>query len=196
MRTIQKVLVGQSGSPTVAINSSLAGIINQAHKHDIEVIGMRNGIEGFLEGRTVNLSDILHPTRNKQSVELLAQTPSSFLGSCRYKLPNPTQDKNFYQQITSRLTSLAIDGILYIGGNDSMDTVDKISRYFAENLIDIPTIGIPKTIDNDLESTDHTPGFGSAARYIATAVQELARDAEVYGKPSITIIETMGRDAG
>ena len=196
MRTIQKVLVGQSGGPTVAINSSLAGIINQAHKHDIEVIGMCNGIEGFLEGRTVNLSDIFHPTRNKQSVELLAQTPSSFLGSCRYKLPDPTQDKNFYQQIASRLTSLAIDGVLYIGGNDSMDTVDKISRYFAENLIDIPTIGIPKTIDNDLEGTDHTPGFGSAARYIATAVQELARDAEVYGKSSITIIETMGRDAG
>lgn len=201
MRTIKKVLVGQSGGPTAVINASLAGVIRQAHEHDLEVIGMRNGIEGFLEGRTANLTDLFHPARNhrtygKQAIELLARTPSSFLGSCRYKLPDYEKDLPFYQHLAHSLASLDIDGILYIGGNDSMDTVEKISAYFAANHTDIPVIGVPKTIDNDLEGTDHTPGFGSAARYIATVVQELARDAEVYGKSSITIIETMGRDAG
>ena len=134
--------------------------------------------------------------QQKRTVELLAKTPSSFLGSCRYKLPEVSEKTSIYQDIECRLTSLGIDGILYIGGNDSMDTVNKLAAYFTQHNNDVSVIGIPKTIDNDLEGTDHSPGFGSSARYIATIVRELARDSEVYNKPNITIVETMGRDAG
>lgn len=231
MRKIRKILIGQSGGPTVAINSSLAGIIARAHEEGIEIYGMQNGIEGFLSGRYTNLTNLFFPQKNqlnrnvdqqghivnqqkrnvdqqehgvdqretdqqKRTVELLAKTPSSFLGSCRYKLPEVSEKTSIYQDIECRLTSLEIDGILYIGGNDSMDTVNKLAAYFAQRNNDVSVIGIPKTIDNDLEGTDHSPGFGSSARYIATIVRELARDSEVYGKPNITIVETMGRDAG
>ena len=245
MRKIRKILIGQSGGPTVAINSSLAGIIARAHEEGIEIYGMQNGIEGFLSGRYTNLTNLFFPQENQQkhnvdqqehivnqqnhnvdqqehivnqqnrnvdqqehgvdqrgadqqkcTVELLAKTPSSFLGSCRYKLPEVSEKTSIYQDIECRLTSLGIDGILYIGGNDSMDTVNKLAAYFAQHNNDISVIGIPKTIDNDLEGTDHSPGFGSSARYIATIVRELARDSEVYNKPNITIVETMGRDAG
>ena len=223
MRKIRKILIGQSGGPTVAINSSLAGIITRAHEEGIEIYGMQNGIEGFLNGRYTNLTDLFFPQdtpqkrateqqkrsadqqcnvdqratdQQKYTVELLAKTPSSFLGSCRYKLPEVSEETPVYQDIECRLTSLGIDGILYIGGNDSMDTVNKLTAYFAQRNNDVSVIGIPKTIDNDLEGTDHAPGFGSSARYIATIVRELARDSEVYGKPNITIVETMGRDAG
>ena len=230
MRKIRKILIGQSGGPTVAINSSLAGIITHAHEEGIEIYGMQNGIEGFLNGRYSNLTNLFFPQGTPQkrtveqqergvgqhtasqqergvdqqcvaeqhqyTVELLAKTPSSFLGSCRYKLPEVSEETPVYQDIECRLTSLGIDGILYIGGNDSMDTVNKLAAYFAQHNNDVSVIGIPKTIDNDLEGTDHAPGFGSSARYIATIVRELARDSEVYGKPNITIVETMGRDAG
>ena len=224
MRKIRKILIGQSGGPTVAINSSLAGIITHAHEEGIEIYGMQNGIEGFLNGRYTNLTNLFFPKdtpqkrateqqkhsvdqqergvdqhaidQQKYTVELLAKTPSSFLGSCRYKLPEVFEETTVYQDIECRLTSLGIDGILYIGGNDSMDTVNKLAAYFAQHNNDVSVIGIPKTIDNDLEGTDHAPGFGSSARYIATIVRELARDSEVYGKPNITIVETMGRDAG
>ena len=231
MRKIRKILIGQSGGPTVAINSSLAGIIARAHEEGIEIYGMQNGIEGFLSGRYTNLTNLFFPQENqpnrnvdqqghivnqqkrnvdqqehgvdqreadqqKRTVELLAKTPSSFLGSCRYKLPEVSEKTSFYQNIECRLASLGIDGILYIGGNDSMDTVNKLAAYFAQHNNEVSVIGIPKTIDNDLEGTDHSPGFGSSARYIATIVRELARDSEVYGKPNITIVETMGRDAG
>ena len=248
MRKIRKILIGQSGGPTVAINSSLAGIITRAHEEGIEIYGMQNGIEGFLNGRYSNLTDLFFPQdtpqkraaeqqkhsvdqqergvdqraidqqergvnqratdqqergadqratdQQKYTVELLAKTPSSFLGSCRYKLPEVSEETPVYQDIECRLTSLGIDGILYIGGNDSMDTVNKLAAYFAQRDNDVSVIGIPKTIDNDLEGTDHAPGFGSSARYIATIIRELARDSEVYGKPNITIVETMGRDAG
>lgn len=231
MRKIRKILIGQSGGPTVAINSSLAGIIARAHEEGIEIYGMQNGIEGFLSGRYTNLTNLFFPQENqpnrnvdqqghivnqqkrnvdqqehgvdqreadqqKRTVELLAKTPSSFLGSCRYKLPEVSEKTSFYQNIECRLASLGIDGILYIGGNDSMDTVNKLAAYFAQHNNEVSVIGIPKTIDNDLEGTDHSPGFGSSARYIATIVRELARDSEVYNKPNITIVETMGRDAG
>ena len=245
MRKIRKILIGQSGGPTVAINSSLAGIIARAHEEGIEIYGMQNGIEGFLSGRYTNLTNLFFPQENQQkhnvdqqehivnqqnhnvdqqehivnqqnrnvdqqehsvdqrgadqqkrTVELLAKTPSSFLGSCRYKLPEVSEKTSIYQDIECRLTSLGIDGILYIGGNDSMDTVNKLAAYFTQHNNDVSVIGIPKTIDNDLEGTDHSPGFGSSARYIATIVRELARDSEVYNKPNITIVETMGRDAG
>lgn len=223
MRKIRKILIGQSGGPTVAINSSLAGIITRAHEEGVETYGMQNGIEGFLNGRYTNLTSLFFPQEIQQeraadekcgadqhnadqqhhgtdqqqyTVELLAKTPSSFLGSCRYKLPEVSEETPVYQDIECRLSSLGIDGILYIGGNDSMDTVNKLAAYFAQHNSDVSVIGIPKTIDNDLEDTDHAPGFGSSARYIATIVRELARDSEVYGKPNITIVETMGRDAG
>ena len=245
MRKIRKILIGQSGGPTVAINSSLAGIIARAHEEGIKIYGMQNGIEGFLSGRYTNLTNLFFPQENQQkhnvdqqehivnqqnhnvdqqehivnqqnrnvdqqehsvdqrgadqqkrTVELLAKTPSSFLGSCRYKLPEVSEKTSIYQDIECRLTSLGIDGILYIGGNDSMDTVNKLAAYFAQHNNEVSVIGIPKTIDNDLEGTDHSPGFGSSARYIATIVRELARDSEVYNKPNITIVETMGRDAG
>ena len=217
MRKIRKILIGQSGGPTVAINSSLAGIIARAHEEGIEIYGMQNGIEGFLSGRYTNLTNLFFPQKNQQersvdqqehgvdqrgadqqkrTVELLAKTPSSFLGSCRYKLPEVSQKTSIYQDIECRLASLGIDGILYIDGNDSMDTVNKLATYFAQHNNEVSVIGIPKTIDNDLEGTDHSPGFGSSARYIATIVRELARDSEVYNKPNITIVETMGRDAG
>ena len=217
MRKIRKILIGQSGGPTVAINSSLAGIIARAHEEGIEIYGMQNGIEGFLSGRYTNLTNLFFPQKNQQersvdqqehgvdqrgadqqkrTVELLAKTPSSFLGSCRYKLPEVSEKTSIYQDIECRLASLGIDGILYIGGNDSMDTVNKLAAYFTQHNNDVSVIGIPKTIDNDLEGTDHSPGFGSSARYIATIVRELARDSEVYNKPNITIVETMGRDAG
>ena len=231
MRKIRKILIGQSGGPTVAINSSLAGIIARAHEEGIKIYGMQNGIEGFLSGRYTNLTNLFFPQENQQkhnvdqqehivnqqnrnvdqqehsvdqrgadqqkrTVELLAKTPSSFLGSCRYKLPEVSEKTSIYQDIECRLTSLGIDGILYIGGNDSMDTVNKLAAYFTQHNNDVSVIGIPKTIDNDLEGTDHSPGFGSSARYIATIVRELARDSEVYNKPNITIVETMGRDAG
>ena len=198
MRKIRKILIGQSGGPTVAINSSLAGIITRAHEEGIEIYGMQNGIEGFLNGRYSNLTNLFFPQdtpqkratdQQKYTVELLTKTPSSFLGSCRYKLPEVSEETPVYQDIECRLTSLGIDGILYIGGNDSMDTVNKLAAYFAQRNNDV-------SIDNDLERTDHAPGFGSSARYIATIVRELARDSEVYGKPNITIVETMGRDAG
>lgn len=221
MRKIRKILIGQSGGPTVAINSSLAGIITRAHDEGVEIYGMQNGIEGFLNGHYTNLTELFFPQENQQeraadekciadqhctdqhaadqqqyTVELLAKTPSSFLGSCRYKLPEVSEETPVYQDIECRLSSLGIDGVLYIGGNDSMDTVNKLAAYFAQHNNDVSVIGIPKTIDNDLEGTDHAPGFGSSARYIATIVRELARDSEVYGKPNITIVETMGRDAG
>ena len=217
MRNIRKILIGQSGGPTVAINSSLAGIIARAHEEGIEIYGMQNGIEGFLSGRYTNLTNLFFPQENQQNrsvdqqehgvdqhgadqqkrtVELLAKTPSSFLGSCRYKLPEVSEKTSFYQDIEYRLTSLGIDGILYIGGNDSMDTVNKLAAYFAQHNNEVSVIGIPKTIDNDLEGTDHTPGFGSAARFVASVTAELTRDGGVYNTKNVTFIEAMGRDAG
>ncbi len=172
MRKIKTILVGQSGGPTAAINASLAGVIRTAYSHNLRILGMCNGIQGFLEGRVVDLNQALNlassPNTAEQNLQLLRKTPSSWLGSCRFKLPAPDENPSFYQRITTRVDKLGIDAILYIGGNDSMDTTDKLSRYFTHTDIDVPVIGIPKTIDNDLEGTDHTPGFGSAARFVAT----------------------------
>ena len=222
---IRTILVGQSGGPTAAINASLAGVVRAAHAQGLRVLGMRNGIQGFLEGDVVDLVEALgltasesgssnHASTNpgEKNLQLLRKTPSSWLGSCRFKLPelemelesnsvvcssrDSTAIPPIYQQIDAQLKKYQIDAVLYIGGNDSMDTTDKLSRYFAQVESHVRVVGVPKTIDNDLEGTDHAPGFGSSARYIATIVRELARDSEVYGKPNITIVETMGRDAG
>lgn len=186
----KNLIVGQSGGPTAVINSSLYGIITEGEKQDNvgTVYGMVNGIEGFLKGNYLNLSEM-------KDMEKLLYTPAAYLGSCRYKLPEDLNDP-VYPQILKELDALEVGYFCYIGGNDSMDTVSKLSRYAAKVESEIHFIGVPKTIDNDLVLTDHTPGYGSAARYVAQTVREIARDAAVYDKKSVTIVEIMGRHAG
>lgn len=212
---IRTILVGQSGGPTAAINASLAGVVRAAHSQGLRVLGMRNGIQGFLEGSVIDLVEALEltasePEASEQTVtnpgeknlQLLRKTPSSWLGSCRFKLPEldtnsqSTVISPIYQQIDAQLKKYQVDAVLYIGGNDSMDTTDKLSRYFAQIESPVRVVGVPKTIDNDLEGTDHTPGFGSAARFVASVTAELTRDGGVYNSKNVTFIEAMGRDAG
>ena len=187
------VLVGQSGGPTAAINASLAGVIAAARSLGVRVTGMRYGIQGFLAGRTVNLDEAVPDSR---SLALLKQTPASWLGSCRFKLPQATDDESVYQELFRRFEEEGASCVLYIGGNDSMDTIAKLGDYGQSIDSEIRFMGIPKTIDNDLVGTDHTPGFGSAARLVATSTAELALDADVYDLKSVTFVEIMGRDAG
>ena len=189
------IAVAQSGGPTCAINASLLGVYRQALKEkDIShVFGSINGIEGIIKDELVNLNAVV---RTNDDMDLLRQTPSTVLGSCRYKLPDFHEDSEVYEKILKCFEKHGIGAFFYIGGNDSMDTVNKLSRFMAERKKDIRIIGIPKTIDNDLECTDHTPGFGSAAKYVAATVQEIIRDSSVYSIDSITIIEIMGRHAG
>ena len=189
------IAVAQSGGPTCAINASLLGVFRHAVKYDeIETIyGSVNGIEGLIYNNLVNLNELINCD---DDVELIRQTPSTVLGSCRYKLPAFSDDSSVYETILETLNEHNIGAFFYIGGNDSMDTVMKLDRYFKEKGIDIKVIGIPKTIDNDLPITDHTPGFGSAAKYVATTMQEIVRDSSVYSISSVTIVEIMGRDTG
>ncbi len=189
------IAVAQSGGPTCAINASLLGVYRQALKEEsIEhVFGSINGIEGILKDELVNLNAVV---RTNEDMYLLRQTPSTVLGSCRYKLPAYEEDITPYEKILSTFERHGIGAFFYIGGNDSMDTVDKLSKFMASRNKNIKIMGIPKTIDNDLECTDHTPGFGSAAKYVATSVQEIIRDSSVYSIDSVTIIEIMGRHAG
>ncbi len=189
---IHRILVGQSGGPTAAINSSLAGVIAAARQAGAEPIGMRYGIQGFLAGKTVDLNAAL-PT--DADLQLLRQTPSSWLGSCRFKLP-ALDDVAFYDDAFASFEEAGIDAVLYIGGNDSMDTIAKLGAYGQKIGSPIRFIGVPKTIDNDLVGIDHTPGYGCAARFVATATAEVARDADVYDLKSVTFVEIMGRDAG
>ena len=190
------IAIAQSGGPTCAINASLAGVLRAGQRSgEIDKIyGVMNGIEGILDNRLVDLSQIIN---DEEKYQLLLRTPSAVLGSCRKKLPDYRDDSAIYEKITESLRSAGIGIFFYIGGNDSMDTVAKYSSYLSEKSIDdIKIIGIPKTIDNDLCVTDHCPGFGSAAKYVCTTVQEIARDSNVYSMPSVTIIEAMGRHAG
>ena len=190
----KNILVGQSGGPTAVINGSLYGVICEGARHSDAVgcvYGMINGIEGFLADSYMNLSETL----SDDDLELLRLTPAAYLGSCRFKLPEDLSD-SFYRVLFEKLERLDIGYFFYIGGNDSMDTVSKLSRYAAQIKSPIRFIGIPKTIDNDLVLTDHTPGYGSAARYVAASVREIALDASVYQQKSVTIIEIMGRHAG
>ncbi len=190
------IAIAQSGGPTCAINASLAGVLRAGQKSgEIDKIyGVMNGIEGILNNRLVDLSQIIS---DDEKYQLLLRTPSAVLGSCRKKLPDYEEDNVIYEKITESLRNAGIGCFFYIGGNDSMDTVAKYSSYLREKFIDdIRIIGIPKTIDNDLCVTDHCPGFGSAAKYVCTTVQEIARDSNVYSMPSVTIIEAMGRHAG
>lgn len=190
------IAIAQSGGPTCAINASLAGVLRAGQKSEKidKIYGVMNGIEGILNNRLVDLSQIIS---DEEKYQLLLRTPSAVLGSCRKKLPDYHENNEIYEKITESLRSAGIGIFFYIGGNDSMDTVAKYSAYLHEKSIDdIKIIGIPKTIDNDLCVTDHCPGFGSAAKYVCTTVQEIARDSNVYSMPSVTIIEAMGRHAG
>ncbi len=191
---IKNAIVGQSGGPTAVINSSLAGVYEAARNRGAHTIyGMKHGIRGLLNNELINLSEILDTSLE---IELLKRTPSSFLGSCRYKLPHYNETTEPYEKIFKALEKLNIWYFFYIGGNDSMDTIMKLSDYAKEIGSKISFMGIPKTIDNDLMLTDHTPGFGSAAKYISATTKELIRDATVYGTPYVTIVEIMGRNAG
>lgn len=188
------IVVGQSGGPTAAINASLAGVFCKAKELGIQKIyGMCGGIKGLIENKYVDMENFL---KNGTDVEILKQTPSAALGSCRYKLPDFRDNKEVYIKLFDVLKKLDIVYFVYIGGNDSMDTIAKLSAYAEEIGSDIRFMGVPKTVDNDLEITDHTPGFGSAAKYIATSVKEIICDSSVYDIKSITVIEIMGRNAG
>lgn len=188
-------LVAQSGGPTVAINASLAGVIsaiNKSENYDI-CYGAVNGVLGILNEKYLNLSEIFDTPK---AIEKLKSTPAMYLGSCRHKLPDLKDDDSPYVYIFNQFNKLGIKAFFYIGGNDSMDTVLKLSDYAKKINSDIRIIGIPKTIDNDLCMTDHTPGFGSAAKYIASTMLEIAHDTFIYAVKSVTIVEIMGRDAG
>jgi len=192
---MMNIAVAQSGGPTCAINASLVGVFREALKEESidAVFGSVNGIEGIINNHMIDLKNMI---LSNEDMELLKQTPSTVLGSCRYKLPDREEDDTVYKQIVKNLQQRQIGAFFYIGGNDSMDTVNKLSQYFREINLDIKVIGIPKTIDNDLCITDHTPGFGSAAKYVAATMQEIVRDSYVYSIPSVTIVEVMGRHAG
>lgn len=198
-RLIGNAVVGQSGGPTTAINATLAGVIKGAFENDSinTVYGMRNGIEGMMEERFIDLGAIFSDEKN---FDMLVHTPAAALGSCRRKLPDPLsedeRDTEFYERIFEIFEKYDIRYFFYIGGNDSMDTVAKISEYAEKKNYDIRIMGVPKTIDNDLVATDHTPGFGSAAKFVSTVITEIVRDCAVYTTKAVTIVEVMGRDAG
>ena len=193
MPSAHNVSVGQSGGPTAAINSSLAGVFDTAQSMGAGVLGMCYGIEGLFKDKLLDLEPELS---SDVDVQLLRQTPSSYLGSCRYKLPLPEQDEEPYVKLFNLFERNHIGAVLYIGGNDSMDTISKLSAYGAREGSRIRFVGIPKTIDNDLEGTDHTPGYGSAAKFIATSVAEIGRDSSVYDLRNVTFVEIMGRNTG
>ena len=191
-------VVGQSGGPTAAINATLAGVVRGV-KEDVhngcigKLYGMRNGVEGLMQEDLVDLSAFFD---SEEKIALLENTPAAALGSCRKKLPKPNEDDAFYEKMIAIFKKYNIRYFFYIGGNDSMDTVAKLSEYTKTHDYEMIVMGVPKTIDNDLVGTDHTPGFGSAAKYIAVTVQEIIRDCSVYKIPAVTIVEIMGRDAG
>ena len=191
-------VVGQSGGPTAAINATLSGVIRGALLAKEQGIintlyGMRNGIEGFLKENLVDLFEVFEDTDKLKTLEA---TPAAALGSCRRKLKSHEEDAETYARILEILKKYDIRYFFYIGGNDSMDTVLKLSRYAASHDYELRVVGVPKTIDNDLMATDHTPGFGSAAKFVATTVKEIVRDINVYTMDAVTIVEIMGRDAG
>lgn len=191
-------VVGQSGGPTAAINATLAGVIRgamDAKKKGIinNLFGMKNGIEGFLSEKLVNLSEFFASEDDLKTLEL---TPAAALGSCRKKMKSPEDDPETYEHLIEIFKKYDIRYFFYIGGNDSMDTVSKLSKYAADHEYELRVIGVPKTIDNDLMVTDHTPGFGSAAKYVAITVKEILCDISVYTTKAVTIVEIMGRDAG
>ncbi len=195
-KLIGNAVVGQSGGPTSAINATLAGIIRGVLEGDGTVktlYGMKNGIEGLLREELVDLNAFF---ADGEKLDLLERTPAAALGSCRKKLPDPESGDRVYEDIIAIFKKYDIRYFFYIGGNDSMDAVAKLSKYSKHCNYEMRIIGVPKTIDNDLCATDHCPGFGSAAKYIATTLQEIIRDCAVYTTRAVTVVEIMGRDAG
>ncbi len=191
---MKNIIVGQSGGPTAVINSSLLGVYKTAKDRGADIVyGMVHGIKGLLDRDIVDLSTRL---KTDLDTDLLKRTPSSFLGSCRYKLPDIEGNEKTYDKIFAILKELEIYAFFYIGGNDSMDTIKKLSDYGVQIKSPIRFVGVPKTIDNDLAITDHTPGYGSAAKYIAATTKEIIRDGLVYDYPVVSVIEVMGRNAG
>lgn len=192
----KNIVVAQSGGPTVAINASLAGVISAALNNNYydKVYGSIYGILGILNDNLIDLTK--KATDNSDFIDTLKVSPAMYLGSCRHKLPEYEDDEKPYLTIFEQFEKYNIGAFFYIGGNDSMDTTLKLSHYGEKIGSDIRIIGIPKTIDNDLCLTDHTPGFGSAAKYIATSMLEISHDTFIYSVPSVTIVEIMGRDAG
>ena len=194
-KLIGNAVVGQSGGPTAAINATLSGVIRGAIAADeIKTLyGMRNGVEGLLEERLINLTEYFD---SEYKLDTLENTPAAALGSCRKKLPKAGEDDSVYEKLLEIFKKYDIRYFFYIGGNDSMDTVAKLSEYTKNHDYEMRIMGVPKTIDNDLVGTDHTPGYGSAAKYIAVTLSEIIRDCAVYTKKAVTIVEIMGRDAG
>lgn len=188
----KNLIVGQSGGPTAVINASLAGVIDYALASDKidTVYAMINGVEGLIDGNVIDIGSVFN--QKPHYLNRLKMTPAMYLGSCRYKLTEQQQ----YEKIVAVLQQYDIGYFVYIGGNDSMDTVKKLADYTKHHNLDINVVGVPKTIDNDLYGIDHSPGFGSAAKYVATAVKGVAYDTSIYNVKSVHIVETMGRNAG
>ena len=186
-------IIGQSGGPTAVINASAQGVIQTALKADCitRVLGAAHGIKGVLEDKLYDMSQ-----EDPAELDILKYTPSSALGSCRYKLADPDVDDTDYKRILEIFQKYNVRYFFYNGGNDSMDTCNKISKYMQKVGYECRIMGVPKTIDNDLNGTDHCPGFASAAKYIATSCAEVWQDAHVYDTGMITIVEIMGRHAG
>ena len=192
----KNIVVGQSGGPTAVFNSSLAGVVAAARDLGYDkVYGMHHGIQGFLNEDLVDISEYV---KDKNDIELLKRTPSAFLGSCRFKLPKIEGNEAIYDKIFEIMEKNDIECLFYIGGNDSMDTIKMLSDYAELKGKKQRFMGVPKTIDNDLPITDHTPGYGSAAKYIASSLKEVIRDNSSFGieKPTVVVVEIMGRHAG
>jgi len=193
--TKKNMVIAQSGGPSSAINASIAGAISRAMAAEEigKVYGAVNGMQGFLDRKLIDITDQI---KSSDDIDMLIHTPAQALGSSRYKIPKGEEENAVFEQILTILKEYDIGYFFYNGGNDSMDTVCRVANYFKEHGEDIVAVGIPKTIDNDLAETDHTPGFGSAARYVAASIAEVYLDTIVYPLPAITIMEVMGRNAG
>lgn len=193
---MKNILIAQSGGPTAAINSSLAGILDTAFASDEvgNVYGGIHGIQGIIEGNVISLTERFKGKQDK--LDKLYFTPDMYLRTCRYKLKKPEDDSSDYDKIIDTFKKYDIGIFLYIGGNDSMDTVARMSEYVKAKGLDTRVVGVPKTVDNDLVEIDHTPGFGSAAKYVAASVREIMLDTCIYPYANVAIVEVMGRDAG
>ncbi len=193
--TKKNCMIAQSGGPTSAINASIAGIISAVTESGCydKIYGAIHGVSGLKNEKFIELSENFS---DKANLEALKISPAMYLGSCRVRLPEYNDDPDSYEQMFSVFEKMNIGAFFYVGGNDSMDTAAKLSAYAKSIGSDVRIIGVPKTIDNDLFETDHTPGFGSAAKYIATTMREIAYDTAIYDLRQCTIVEVMGRDTG
>ena len=192
----KNAMIAQSGGPTAAINATLAGVIRGLkNSGEVETIyGSLHGITGVLDEKFLNLSEACD--KDEEFLPSLTVSPAMYLGSCRVKMPEPSSERGIYDRIFVTLEKYNVGYFFYIGGNDSMDTITKLAKEARRRNSSIRFIGVPKTIDNDVVLTDHTPGYGSAAKYIASSMLEIAHDTYIYDLPCVTIVEIMGRDAG